>query len=440
MNDAQARCAELIERCLGYSNADEVRVSVSQEDTSQLRFARNTITTSARIENLFVSVRSSFGSRSASASSNLTDPDSLRSLVRQAESLARLMPEDPEAMGELGPMPLPPSSAPELESEAERMANMASGAAHCIAQAREASLIAAGFLQAQSGVRALGTSAGFGAAYPFAEAHFSTTVRTPDGTGSGWNSSAAPNAAGLDFKGGARVAIEKARRSARPGFLAPTSMSTILEPACVASLLRLLLGGLGARPLDEGRSPFKAKDLDARLFPSLLSVHSNPFDPSVPVQPWSAEGLPHGKCDWIKAGSLRSLACGRYWARKSGRQARPPAPNAIMLGGHKSLTELVATSERALLVTNLWYMRQVDARSMLYTGLTRDGVFLVENGEIVRPVNNFRWNDSPIRIFQAIEELSRSVRVGGRGGATRNFVVPAMKVDSFQLSSISEAV
>jgi predicted Zn-dependent protease len=137
---------------------------------------------------------------------------------------------------------------------------------------------------------------------------------------------------------------------------------------------------------------------------------------------------------------VANLSSGRFWAREKGREPLASPPNALMRGGTKSLAELIASTERAVLVTNFWYMRSVDPRTLLYTGLTRDGVFWVEDGEIVRPLHDFRWNDSPIRAFKNALELSTPGRVGGRGGRSRNVLVPAMRVSAFGFSSVSEAV
>jgi len=436
----RSRAARLIEEALGLSAADQARVAVSLVDTAQLRFARNTVTTSALVDELRVSVRSHFGRQSAEASGNPAGKQGLRALVRRSEEMARLMPEDPEAMPEPGSSIVPVAPAPELDTEAERSRLLAAGSRLCIERAKGAGLIAAGFSEVKNGIHALGTSAGFAAFHTLAEAHASSTFRTPDGSGSGWGSHAALNAAGLDYDAISESAMQKARGSARPSFLAPGELPAILEPACVAQLLRLLVGGMDARALDEGRSAFSTEQLDGRLFPSLLNVSSNPLDPSLPAQPWSPTGQIHGQQDWIRGGALAAFHTNPYWAKKSGREPLAPPPNLLMQGGQKNLAELIASTERALLVTSLWYLRQVDPRSMLYTGLTRDGVFLIEDGQLVRPVNNFRWNDSPLRLFQALEELSRSTRVGGRGGASKHCQVPAMKVHSFRLTSVSEAV
>jgi len=437
--DSQA----LLERCVALSRADEVRVSLSQDDTSHLRFARNTPSTSGVAETTTLSVRSTFGRKSGTATVNQLDTYTVEGVVRRAEEIAQVSPEDPEHVPELGEQEYARvDTAPHEELEA-RLDHMATGAGLCMDAARAAGLVAAGFAQVSDGVRALGNSAGLFGYQRVGRAAFSETVRTPDGTGSGWASTAARNAGGLDYETTSRTAIEKARRSAQPRQLEPGDHPAILEPACVANLLRLLLGDMDARSADEGRSAFAREGgtrLGEQLFPEFLDVRSDPTDGEVAGVPWGADGTARRPTRWIDAGRVASLATSRFWAAETGTEPLPSARSARMAGGERTLAELIASTERAILCTNFWYMRGLDPQTLAYTGLTRDGVFLVEDGEITRPLTNYRWNDSPIRVFANALELSQPARVGGRGGRSESYVVPGMRVSGFGFASISEAV
>ncbi len=273
---------------------------------------------------------------------------------------------------------------------------------------------------------------------------FSETVRTQAAGGSGWASSVGNRLGQIDYARCSGAAIEKARRSVEPRPLAPGKYVTILEPACVASLMQLLVFRLNARSADEGRSFFsepggKTK-LGQRLFPSTVSIHSDPSAESAPGSPYADGGLPQLPRRWIDQGVLQNLACERFWAQKSGREPLPPPSNLIMAGGSGSLDDLIASTARGVLITSLWYIRFVDPRTLLLTGLTRDGVFWIEDGKISHPVTNFRWNDSPIAVLENLDAMTESLRASPRESAATNICVPALRVKEFELSSVSDAV
>jgi len=150
--------------------------------------------------------------------------------------------------------------------------------------------------------------------------------------------------------------------------------------------------------------------------------------------------MPRRRCDWVRAGVLENLSYDPYWARHQSREPLPGASNTILEGGEGALEDLIAATERGVLVTSLWYVRSVDPRTLLHTGLTRDGVFWIEDGKIAWPVNNFRWNESPVRVLKNVVGLSRPVRVATRGGGASDDLVPALAVSSFGFTSVSEAV
>jgi predicted Zn-dependent protease len=208
-------------------------------------------------------------------------------------------------------------------------------------------------------------------------------------------------------------------------------------------LLDVLLWALDARQADEGRSAFSdvlsGREHDL-LFPKTITLSSDPSDKRIPATPWDAQGLPQTRQVWIQQGKLAALSCDRYWAKQRGRAPVPAPSNAMVEGGAETLASLIAGTERGVLVTSLWYIRQVDPRSLLLTGLTRDGVFWIENGKVQHPVNNFRWNDSPISVLRNTLAASRAERAAPRGGGARPLLVPALKVGEFNFSSVSDAV
>jgi predicted Zn-dependent protease len=230
--------------------------------------------------------------------------------------------------------------------------------------------------------------------------------------------------------------------SRAPKTLDPGKQLVILEAQAVADLLEFLLGALDARAADEGRSWFSHPDGGARigeeLFHSSINVRSNPADKQHPAAPFSGDGEAHKIVDWIRDGVLQSLSSSRYWAQKSGGAAIPEPSSILVDGADVELLDLVRAIDRGVLVTRFWYNRTLDPRTILATGLTRDGTFLVEQGKITTAVKNFRYNDSPVTMLQNVLALGRPQRVVTRGG--RVLVVPPMVVKDFNFASLSDAV
>lgn len=434
----------LIKKILSFSNAEDVEVTIGGGVQSHLRFARNAPSTSGAATNEVISVRSIFGKRSGTASVNQSDDASLRAVVERSQELARLAPEDPEAMPPLGPQKYPSIKAFD-DAVANRAAEiLAAGASECIKQADARTFIAAGFIQTTTGFSALGNSRGLFGYHRSTNVYFSETVRTQDGDGSGWVSRASHRASDLNFKELATIAVEKAERSAKPRQLEPGKYVTILEPSCVADFVQGMMFAFDARNADEGRSFLSKPDggnrIGEKIFPDIVTIYSDPGDPKVPGSPWGQGGLPQKRVEWIKDGVVTNLVYSRSWAQKQGKEPIPVPSNIIMKGGTGSLDDLIKSTERGVLVTSLWYIRPVDPRRLLLTGLTRDGVFWIENGKIAYPIMNFRWNDSPVNVLKNIEAMSISMRVPPRESQSRNIMVPALRIKEFNFTSLSEAV
>ncbi len=433
-----------IDRVLKASKSDETRVSLSSGTTTHLRFARNTPSTSGRTTDTEVTVQCTFGTRTGSARTNQLDEDSLRAAVKTAEELARLAPEDPEYMPALGPQQYMSSDAWVEETAESGSPLLASGAQECIRAAQERGLVAAGFLRIDANSDALGNSSGLFAYHRSTIASMSETVRTADGGGSGWVTRAANNVREINFSEVASVAVEKALASRNPRTLQPGKYTTILEPSCVAEMVRSLLFAMDARNADEGRSYFSRKSGGTRLgeplFSDSVTIISDPSDKIVPGSPWGEDGLAQKRVEWIEKGVVRNFRTSRFWAKKQGGSPVAFPPNMLMTGGNGSLQDLIRSTERGLLVTSLWYIRSVDPQTLMLTGLTRDGVFWIEDGSISHPVMNFRWNESPAAVLQNIISMSRSQRVPPRESANPTMMIPAVKVREFNFTSLSEAV
>jgi predicted Zn-dependent protease len=241
----------------------------------------------------------------------------------------------------------------------------------------------------------------------------------------------------------AQTAIDKARLSRNPSAVEPGRYTVVLEPQAVGDLVQLLAFSLDARSADEGRSPFSkpggGTKVGEKIVDERVTLFSDPGDPQLLSNTFDGQGLPAHRQVWVENGILKKLTYGRFWAQKKG-VAPDAGTNAVKFaGGTQATDDLIKSTPRGILVTRLYYLRQVDPRTALYTGLTRDGTFLIENGKISKAVKNFRFNESPLFMLNNLEALGRAVRVAGTesGG---DVVMPSIKVRDFDFTSLSDAV
>jgi predicted Zn-dependent protease len=457
----------LAKQVLSFANADETRVTITSGTRMNTRFANNQITTSGDRYDISVAVRSTFGRRSATATTNSLDPAALKRVVDSAQRIAKLSPEDPEALGELAAQQYAPGGG-----WSDATANMDPATRATITKtitepARAASLMSTGYFEAQAGSTAVATSKGLFAYNRQTESVLTTTARTADATGSGWGGGAHWDVAKLDPAAYGRTAVQKARASVNPSAVEPGRYTVILEPTAVGNLVQLILGAANARSADEGRSfftkPGGGNKIGMKVMDERVTLVSDPADPDTASAPFALDGTPGKRVVWIENGVVKNLAYDRFWAQKQGKEANVGgggggfggggggggggfgggAPGGLkMLGTDKSLEQMIADTQRGLLVTRFWYIRPVDPRTVLYTGLTRDGTFLIENGKIVKAVKNLRFNESPVFMLNNLEDLGRPIRVSASeaGGPGTPIVMPPIRCRDFTFSSISDAV
>lgn len=439
---SRAECEDIVQRALRLSKADACRVSVGSSYQTNLRFADNQMSTSGISDDVVITISPVFGKRRASVTTNDPSPAGLARAVAQAEALARLAPEDPELLPELGPqqyatIPAWFDATAQLSAE-----DRAKAALTALEPARRAGdLTVAGFIDCSASAVAIGNSAGLFAYHRSTGANYTLTVRTTDGTGSGWVGADENDWRRIDFAGVAARAIDKARASRNPSAIEPGRYTVIFEPQAVSDLCGSVRGAMNARSADEGRSPFSkpgGTKLGERIMDARVTLLTDPADPQILGAPFDGEGLPQERRVWVEDGVLRQLAYTRFWAQRTGKQ--PTGGGGFggglkMLGGDQTLDQLIAGTDRAVLVTRLWYLRGVDARTMTTTGLTRDGTFLIEDGKVARSVKNFRFNDSPLFLLNNLEAVGPAVRVGDGGN-----VMPALRARDFSFTSLSDAV
>ena len=429
----------LTDRIIRLSRADEIQVTLNDGDEKNIRFADNRITTSGSTNDLAVRVTSAFGKRTAVTSTNDITDEGLERAVRQSESLARLAPENPEKMPLLGPQSYASSSAWFATTANATAETRAQAAGIAVDAARRAGdLTVAGLLVTNAGMTAIGNSKGLFAYRPSTSVDFSETVRTTDGTGSGWAGANHPDLAAIDFKHVSDTAIQKARASRHPRPIEPGEYTVILEPQAAADLISLMDNAFDSRSAEEGRSAFAKPGGGTRVGEKIVdervTMISDPSDPQLLGAPFDGEGMPLGRQVWIENGVLKSLYSSRFWAQKQGREPTGNASSLKMLGGDQTLEQIIATTERGVLVTRFWYIRPVNPRTLLYTGLTRDGTFWIENGKIARSINNMRFNESPLFLLRDLDAIGEAVRV------SNGVVMPSLRVRNFTFSSLSDAV
>ncbi|HVF41294.1 MAG TPA: TldD/PmbA family protein [Gemmatimonadaceae bacterium] len=438
--DSQA----MVDRVVKMSKAESISVNVTSNETNNLRFAANQVSTAGSVADANVAVTSSFGPKRATVvTNNLTD-EALRATVKQSETLAKLAPDDPEAMPDLGPQSIKQITAEFPSTVGLTADQLVRAGLTALEPARKAGdLLVAGYLVSSRASNALGNSKGLFAYHNSSNVNYTVTARTADGTGSGWAGGEHPDWTKLDVPGISARAIEKARLSRNPVAVEPGKYTVIFEPQAVGDLVQLIGFYGDARSSDEGRSPFTKQGggnkIGEKILDPRVTITADPFDPMVLAQPWDFDGLPLGRQTFIDKGVLKELYYSRFWAKKQGKQPTGAPTSFIMSGGTSTVEDMIKSTPRGILVTRLWYLREVDPRTILYTGLTRDGTFLIENGKISKAVKNFRFNDSPLFMLNNLEAMGRPVRLAGTeaGGAV---IVPPIKVKDFNFTSLSDAV
>jgi len=437
---------QILEKVIGFSKADGCEVNLNGADNGNIRYARNSVSTSGEDSNISLAVQSYYGKKSGSATINEFDDASLAKVVKRAEELAQLAPENPEFME-----PLPQQTYLESKTYSEATAKInpeyrAQAASNSITPAAAKDITAAGYLEDSRGFSAMMNSKGLFAYNQATSVDFTVTMRTNDGTGSGWVARNFNDVSKLDTAEASKVAIDKALMSRNAKAIEPGKYTVILEPSAGGDLVNLMLSAMNARQADEGRSFLSKKGggtkLGEKLVDERVSIYTDPQHADVPASPWMGNGLARKKMDLFRNGVVSNLIYDRYWASQKNVAAVPFPGNRIMEGGNASLEDMIKDTKKGILVTRFWYIRAVDPQTLLYTGLTRDGTFYIENGKLKHPIKNFRFNESPVIMLNNLETLGKQVRIAGGGGpgGGGSALIPYMKIRDFTFTSLSDAV
>ncbi len=428
---------QIMEKALSFSSADTCEINLSGSESGNIRYARNSVSTSGHRSNQTLVVQSSYGKKSGTATIDEFDDASLKKVVERAQELAKLSPENPEFMEPLGPQVYDEAINYVDETAKVTPEYRTSVANDSIQPALANDVTAAGFLDDSYGFSAMMNSKGLFAYNKSSNVDFTVTMRSNDGTGSGWVSRDYNDIRKFNAAEASKIAIDKAVLSKEAKAIEPGKYTVILEPAAGENLISNLGFSINARTADEGRS-FMSKEgggtkIGEKIVDERVNLWSDPLNSEVPTGTWNGSGQALKKTSWIENGVVKNLAYSRYWAEQKGVDPVPFPNNLIMGGGDASLEELIQSTKKGILVTRLWYIRSVDPQTLLYTGLTRDGTFYIENGKIKHPIKNFRFNESPIIMLNNLETLGKQVRINGN-------LIPYMKIRDFTFTSLSDAV
>lgn len=453
------QCHDIFERIRKSTSLDEVEVLISGGENSLTRFANNTITQNVADQTYDVAVRVAVDGKTARASTNKLDDESLRTVVCQAEALARVQERDPDLL----PMATP-SEAGNTESlnrffeETAKLGPMERAA--CVAQmvnvAKRLNLTAAGVVASGQHLDAIFNSRGVAAYHSQTSAEASITMIAPDS--SGWQKANVPDVRLLDSTQLAEVAAQKAKDSAHPREISPGKYTVILEPAAVLDLVGFMFWDFSGMALHEQRS-FLTNRMETRLFGENITISDDVYHPLQSGPAFDGEGIRRKRVDLVSNGTIQNVVFSRGSAAVAGKHPGEklgnvratghgfPLPNEmgeapmnVVFAGPepgvaRTVDQMVSSTEEAILVTRLWYIREVEPYDKLLTGMTRDGTFWVKNGTVQHGLRNFRFNQSVVELLQNVLEMSDPVRASGE--ESFDMVVPALKVRGFHFTEVT---
>jgi PmbA protein len=438
------RIAERVLKLAKSSDADETEVDIGATTDALTRFANNTIHQNVAEHTLGISVRAVVDGRTARATTNKTDDESLRRAVAAAISLARNEPENPDLLPMLKSQKYRKVARFFPATAAATPQDRARAVTRVCKMADKRKQTAAGIFASGGSHTVMANSKGLFAHYEQTRSEFSVTIL--EERSSGWAKSNSPDIRTLDPEALAESASRKAAESREPREIPAGRYTTILPPSAVLDLVGFLFYDFAGTAVLDKRSCFTGR-MGKKLLGDNITLWDDVYHPLQTGPPYDGEGLPRQKVLLVDKGVPKNLVYSRATAKKM--QAKPTghgfslpneygeAPmNLVFAGGDKSLDEIVRTTERGILVTRLWYIREVDPYEKILTGMTRDGTFLIENGRVAGGIRNFRFNESIIEMLSNVEMLGPAVRAAGE--ESFEMVVPAMKVRDFHFSEVTK--
>jgi predicted Zn-dependent protease len=460
------KAQRIFETVRKFSTADEVEVLIAGGKYALTRFANNTIHQNVAEENYICSIRTVFGGRTARSTTNKFDEDSLRRAVADAEAISRVQQPDPDLQPLAGPEQAPKDgdtsqNAPQrhFESAAKLTPEDRAAGVHGIVEiAKQNDLTAAGIFSSSDSAEAILNSKGLVAFHQQTSAEVSITMLGADS--SGWQKFNSPDAAQVKPLELAQISARKAKQSATPRSIDPGKYTVILEPAAVLDLVGFMFFDFAGQSVLDERS-FLNNRIGKKLFGENITIHDDVRHALQSGAPFDGEGVRRERVELVANGVVKNLVYARATAEKMKKSASASQVGEVRVTGHgfplpnemgeapmnivlagpavgkgKTVDEMVASTERGVLVTRLWYIREVEPYEKMLTGMTRDGTFLVENGKLAGGLRNFRFNQSLIEMLLNVEAMSEPVRASGEEAF--DMVVPAMKVKDFNFTEVTK--
>lgn len=415
-----------------HRSCDQATVTLHDVHSGTTRIADNRVIQNVDTRKVALRVQAAIGRRQGSATTADLTAGAVRDAIARAERVARLLPEDPEYVAPLGPQrylavpTLSPSTA--AAGPARRLDDAAIATALC----HQAGVSGAGIVSSSEAAVGVATSAGLQAYERRTEARFSLTATAGESTG--WAAAAHRSIDRLDVDARTRRAIAMARTTGAPRALPPGRYTVVLEPAAVATLLSCLLWQLDAKSALKGTSPL-SRCLGKQVIDSRLTLASQPTHPDLLGCAFAADGLPQRDTTWIENGHLTQWAYDRYTAMTQGVEPTPLS-DAVCLSSCAPVEDVIRETEYGILVTNFWYVRIVNPTDLTVTGMTRDGTFLIEQGQVTTPLKQFRFHESPLRALSHVEACTAPAEAVS--AETGKMLVPAMRIRDFLFSSVTK--
>jgi PmbA protein len=454
----QSQAADVFQKIKKLSSADEVEVLFYGGHTALTRFANNVIHQNVAERNVVISVRSAFGQRTARATTNRLDDESLKRVVEASEKLARVQHPDPDLLpmptdaGEQFPQPSryfdeTAAITPELRAE---------GVKKIVGVADKHKLTTAGIFSSAETVEGIFNSRGLADWHTQTSSEISITMLAADS--SGWQKANSPNVAHLDPLTLAEIAAAKAANSAKPREVPAGKYTVILEPAAVLDMAGFMFWDFSGLAILDQRS-FLLNRIGTKLFGDNITIWDDVAHPLQSGGPFDGEGKRRQRTPLVENGVIKQLVYARATAEKMKKSEHKDVVGPVSPTGHgfplpnemgeapmnivfaapkdpKTIDQMIASTERGILVTRLWYIREVEPYEKILTGMTRDGTFYVEDGKVRHGLLNFRFNESLIHMFSNVEEMGTPVRASGEEAF--DMVVPAMKIKDFNFTEVTK--
>lgn len=456
----QNKAQQIFERVKKFSSSDEVEVIFGTTKYSLTRFANNTIHQNVAEVNEVASIRVAFDGKTARAATNRFDDEGLKRAVQSAESIAKVQEPNPDLLPLASPQEAQSSFAdPQRwfeQTAAISPGDRANAVGQIVSVAKKNNLITAGIYSSAEAVDGLMNSKGISVFHRRTTAEVSITMLAEDS--SGWQKANSPDVKNVEHVRLAEIAAQKARDSHHPEELGPGKYTVVLEPAAVLDLVGFMFFDFGGLAILDQRS-FLNNRIGTQLFGKNITILDDVYHPLQSGTPFDSEGVARKKVSLVENGVVKRVVFARSTARKMRESEYAdkvgpievtghgfPLPNEmgemplnivfVTPGSEQTVDQMIAGTERGILITRLWYIREVDPYEKILTGMTRDGTFLIESGKVKRGIRNFRFNQSLIEMLRNVEAMGRPVRASGE--ELFDMVVPAMKVRDFNFTEVTK--